>query len=106
MHANAGAGATRPTFSPEWAAAMQYVGDQLQSAGCEVRRDGAGNLHARPKMLGWEKKAWLCGSHLDSVPHGGDYDGVAGVVVPLELLRSAAEEKIREQADSQIGPLP
>ncbi len=93
-----GAGATRPTFSPPWAAAVQYVRDQLQGAGCEVRWDGAGNLHARPKMLGWEKKAWLCGSHLDSVPHGGDYDGVAGVVVPLELLRSAADE--------QFGALP
>src|SRR5271170_3897443 len=93
-----GAGASRPTFSPAWAAAVQYVRDQLQTAGCDVQMDGAGNLLARPKTLGWEKPAWLCGSHLDSVPHGGDYDGVAGVVVPLELLRAAAEE--------QIGVLP
>jgi allantoate deiminase len=33
----------------------------------------------------------LCGSHIDTVPHGGDYDGVAGVVVALELLRSARD---------------
>jgi allantoate deiminase len=91
-----GAGATRPTFSPQWAAAVQYVREQLQNAGCETRFDAAGNLHARPKKLGWEKKAWLCGSHLDTVPHGGDYDGVAGVVVALELLRSAAEDGVGE----------
>jgi allantoate deiminase len=89
-----GAGASRPTFSQAWAAALQYVRDQLQTAGCDVRFDGAGNLLARQKTFGWEKPAWLCGSHLDSVPHGGDYDGVAGVVVALEMLRSAADDQI------------
>jgi allantoate deiminase len=89
-----GAGASRPTFSPAWGAAAQYVRNQLESAGCDVRMDGAGNLLARPKTVGWEQPAWLCGSHLDSVPHGGDYDGVAGVVVALEVLRSAADERI------------
>jgi allantoate deiminase len=89
-----GAGASRPTFSPEWGAAIQYIRDQAIAAGCDVRMDGAGNLSARPKPLGWHRPAWLCGSHLDSVPHGGDYDGVTGVVAALELLRSAAEDKI------------
>jgi allantoate deiminase len=89
-----GAGATRPTFSPAWADARAYVIAQAEHAGCEVRTDPAGNLHARPKSLGWETPAWLCGSHIDSVPHGGDYDGIAGVCVALELLRSAADEGI------------
>src|SRR3954452_19289906 len=89
-----GAGATRPTFSPAWGAARAYVVTQAEAAGCEVRTDAAGNVHARPKTLGWEIPAWLVGSHIDTVPHGGDYDGVAGVVVGLELLRSAREDGI------------
>ena len=89
-----GQGATRPTFSPAWAAARDYVIAQAQLAGCDVCTDAAGNLHARPKSLPPEEPAWLCGSHIDTVPHGGNYDGVAGVVVALELLRSANDDAI------------
>lgn len=87
-----GAGATRPTFSESWRAACDYVVDQLESHGCEIRIDAAGNIHGRPRELGWDAPAWLSGSHLDSVPNGGDFDGVAGVVVPLELLRAAHDD--------------
>ena len=90
--ATPGEGASRPTFSPEWRAARDYVAEQLHACGCEVRVDAAGNLHARPAGLPWDRPAWLSGSHVDTVPNGGDFDGVVGVVVPLELLRAAAEE--------------
>ena len=86
-----GNGATRPTFSRAWGEARAYVMAQAEAAGCDVRSDAAGNVHARPRSLGWEASAWLVGSHIDTVPHGGDYDGVAGVVAGLELLRSARE---------------
>jgi OHCU decarboxylase len=87
-----GEGATRPTFSPAWGKAVEYIRGQLNLADCESKSDAAGNLHARPTELGWERQAWLCGSHIDTVPHGGDYDGVTGIVVALELLRSARED--------------
>jgi allantoate deiminase len=93
--ATPGNGATRPTFSAAWKDARQYLFEQLDGiAGCEVITDRGGNLHARQSELGWDAPAWLCGSHTDTVPHGGNYDGVAGVVVALELLRSAKEEGI------------
>ena len=56
--------------------------------GCSVQTDPAGNLHVRPAGLSWDESAWLCGSHLDSVPSGGMYDGVVGIIVALELLRT------------------
>src|SRR4051794_32130393 len=89
-----GNGATRPTFSRAWAEARAYVTDQLKRIGCEIRSDAGGNLHARPAWMGsdWCHPVWLCGSHIDTVPHGGNYDGVAGVVIALELLRSAADD--------------
>src|SRR5690242_10316110 len=89
--ATPGNGATRPTFSDAWGKAQQYVAAQADACDCEVVTDAAGNLHARPAQVGWDTAAWMCGSHIDTVPNGGNYDGVAGVVVALELLRSAKE---------------
>ncbi|MEM6562337.1 MAG: 2-oxo-4-hydroxy-4-carboxy-5-ureidoimidazoline decarboxylase, partial [Planctomycetota bacterium] len=87
-----GAGATRPTFSKEWGSAVAYVAAEAEKLGCHVRRDSAGNLFARCGKLDPDEPAWLVGSHLDTVPHGGDFDGVAGVVTALELLRAAADD--------------
>jgi allantoate deiminase len=92
--ATPGAGADRPTFSPQWREARDYVVAQARSARCKSRIDAAGNLHIRHESLSWETPTWLSGSHIDSVPHGGDFDGVAGVVIPLEILRSAAPRPI------------
>src|SRR5829696_8860799 len=89
--ATPGAGADRPTFSPQWQQARDYVFAQAKFAGCKIRIDPAGNVHARHESIAWETPCWMSGSHLDSVPHGGDFDGVAGVVIPLEILRSAGE---------------
>jgi hydantoinase/carbamoylase family amidase len=83
-----GAGATRPTFSDAWRQARDYVIDQAKAADCVVRIDAFGNVHARPSNRTWENPAWLCGSHIDTVPNGGDYDGVTGIVVALEILRA------------------
>src|SRR5438094_2759439 len=83
-----GAGATRPTFSDAWRQARDYVIDRTERAACSVRIDAFGNVHARPANLPWDKPAWLCGSHIDTVPNGGDYDGVTGIVVALEIVRA------------------
>ena len=67
---------------------------EARTAGCNVRVDAAGNVHARPAWMSWEEKAWLSGSHIDSVPTGGKYDGVVGVAVPLEILRVNPKARI------------
>ena len=90
--ATPGHGATRSTFSAAWAKARDYIVEQANLIDCELVEDYGGNLHARPGGLGWDTPAWLVGSHIDTVPHGGNFDGVAGVVVGLELLRSAHED--------------
>ncbi|HSV15585.1 MAG TPA: Zn-dependent hydrolase [Tepidisphaeraceae bacterium] len=85
-------GYSRPTFSPAWRQARDYVIAQAEATGCQTRIDAAGNVHARPRDLPSDAPAWLSGSHIDSVPTGGKYDGVAGVVAPLEILRAARED--------------
>jgi allantoate deiminase len=90
-----GNGATRPTFTKEWAQARDYIATQAKLADCEVHLHPSGNLHARPKSLRPNTPAFLSGSHIDTVPHGGNYDGVAGVVSALEILRSANDDSWR-----------
>lgn len=86
------AGSNRPTFSPAWAAAVEYVVGEAKRCGCGVRVDAFGNVHLRPEGLPAKTPVWMSGSHLDSVPNGGDFDGVLGVVAPLEVLRAAHED--------------
>jgi len=86
--ADPAAGYSRPTFSSAWKGARDFVIGEARRLGCSVKTDPAGNVHARPGGLSWNEPAWLCGSHLDSVPSGGMFDGVVGVVVALELLRT------------------
>lgn len=86
-----GNGCSRPTFSPQWAAARDYVIAEAEKVGGRHRIDAAGNVHIRPSGLSDEARVWLSGSHIDTVPHGGKYDGVAGIVAPLEVLRAAHE---------------
>ncbi|MDD3981677.1 MAG: M20 family metallo-hydrolase [Spirochaetales bacterium] len=82
------AGYNRPTFSPSWAAAREYIIEEVRKLGCSIKMDPTGNLHARSAGISWDEPAWLCGSHIDTVPSGGKFDGVVGVVVALELLRT------------------
>jgi len=84
-----GEGATRPTFSTAWRQARDYVIARAEIHGCHTRIDAAGNVHLRQRHLSFKAPVWLSGSHIDTVPHGGDYDGVTGIVVPLEVLRAA-----------------
>ena len=91
-----GAGADRPTFSAAWREARDHCIAEAERAGCRWRIDAAGNVRIRPDGLDWSRRAWLSGSHVDSVPQGGDFDGVVGVVAALEVLRAAHEDGRRD----------
>ncbi|MEX2444979.1 MAG: Zn-dependent hydrolase [Alkalispirochaeta sp.] len=80
-------GYSRPTFSDSWRRARDYAIEQAAQVGAEHVVDAAGNVHIRSRRVGWDTPVWLSGSHVDSVPSGGKYDGVMGVTIPLEILR-------------------
>jgi hydantoinase/carbamoylase family amidase len=84
-------GYSRPTFSKSWRKARDYIVAQAEAAGCKTRIDAFGNLHARHRSIDWGAQVWLSGSHIDSVPTGGKFDGVVGVLCPLEVLRAGHE---------------
>jgi acetylornithine deacetylase/succinyl-diaminopimelate desuccinylase-like protein len=73
-------GATRIGYSPEEDAAHELAVRWMREAGLEVETDRAGNTIGRRG----EERLWL-GSHLDTVPNGGRFDGALGVVAALEV---------------------
>ena len=79
-------GVTRPAWSDEDERAAAIVGEAARDLGLEVGHDLAGNL--RCTLPGADRGApeVLTGSHLDSVPTGGHYDGLAGVIAGLATL--------------------
>ena len=91
-----GSGVCRPSYGSNETLAWKYIAEQAKERGLLARPDTAGNLivsidssvfeHGRPAT-------WI-GSHLDSVPNGGNYDGLAGVVAAVLLVAKAKERKI------------
>jgi acetylornithine deacetylase/succinyl-diaminopimelate desuccinylase-like protein len=73
-------GATRIGYSPEEDAAHDLAATWLRAAGLEVEVDRAGNTIGRRG----EARLWV-GSHVDTVPNGGRFDGALGVVAALEV---------------------
>ncbi len=86
-------GSQRIAFSEEERAARTWLAEEMRNAGLTVRTDPAGNLFGRRE--GREPlPAILLGSHLDTVPRGGHYDGTLGVLGALEVLRSLSEQRL------------
>jgi allantoate deiminase len=81
-----GEGVTRPGYSSLEREAHELVGAWLADLGLTVRTDPAGNTIAELAAPG-SKPALGTGSHLDSVPGGGRFDGVVGVVGAVEAVR-------------------
>jgi len=83
-----GPGFTRPSYSPLETAAHAVVADEAEKLGMTVERDAALNLFARLPGRDRAAPALYVGSHLDTVPMGGAFDGVAGVAGALALAAS------------------
>ena len=84
-----GDGANRPAYSPEEDEAHALVAGWMEEAGLDATRDTAGNLVGR--LLGERPElpeVWT-GSHVDSVPSGGRFDGALGVVAGIEAVSLA-----------------
>lgn len=78
-------GISRFAWSEELAEVTKWVADVLLGLGLEPETDAAGNLIARwPAPTG---KAVMIASHLDTVPAGGAFDGVTGVLAAVEAVR-------------------
>ena len=86
-------GINRPTFSETHLAARAWFHEQIEKSGLEFHTDGAGN-HSAILDFG-QPKTLLLGSHLDSVPDGGRFDGALGVIAAFEVLKTIRDAGLK-----------
>lgn len=91
---NAG-GVSRLALSNQDLEARAWFAEQAERAQLEVGDDEVGNLSAILRCDDPKAPTLLIGSHLDTVPNGGRYDGSVGILAGLECLRVIKEAEIR-----------
>ncbi|HEV7335571.1 MAG TPA: Zn-dependent hydrolase [Bosea sp. (in: a-proteobacteria)] len=82
---------TRRSFTPRFLEGRDWLAAEFRAAGLETAIDAAGNLIGRLPGSDPALKPILIGSHSDTVPSGGRYDGILGVLAGLEVAQSLAE---------------
>ena len=88
-------GVSRPALTPADIEGRRWFQRAIAEAGLDYAMDGAGNQSAILMSDPPSEKRILAGSHLDSVPNGGRYDGSLGVLVALEALRTLKDNGIK-----------
>lgn len=94
-----GNGCTRLPFSKETRDAAEYLKEEMRQAGLEVREDTVGNVIGVLPGRDRTKPAIVNGSHYDSVYNGGNYDGIAGVIVAIEIAAQLNAAGIQLERD-------
>lgn len=86
---------TRRSFTALFLDGRDWLAGRFRAAGLAVRMDTGGNLFGRLEGTDPDAGTILIGSHSDTVPSGGRFDGTAGVLTALEIVRSLRESGIR-----------
>lgn len=85
-------GITRIAFTdPDWEA-RAYVIQIMEQAGLCIHMDAFGNIIGRREGRNPDAPVVMLGSHIDSVPDGGNFDGVAGVLGAIEVMQCLEDE--------------
>lgn len=86
-------GINRLGFGDADFAARRWLMEEMRKRGMAVRMDGVGNVFGRFGPA--DGPCVMCGSHLDSVPEGGKYDGVLGVIAAFECVRALQDAGVQ-----------
>jgi N-carbamoyl-L-amino-acid hydrolase len=87
-------GTNRVAYSDEDLAARKYVMQLMRDAKLDVSIDAAGNIVGRRSGSDPTLKPIMIGSHIDSVPMGGRFDGQVGSLAAIEVARTLAEQNV------------
>ncbi len=100
--ANPQGGVSRVAFSDADRAGRAYVMDKMRTAGLDVRVDFAGNIFGRRAGTDSSLQPVVFGSHIDSVPEGGNYDGTVGSLAAIEVAQSLGEQGVRTRRPLEV----
>jgi len=95
-------GVTRDAYGPGEQKAHDIVRTTAEGLSADISVDKAGNLYMTRRGSDPALPAILIGSHLDSVPHGGNYDGAAGVVAGLAVLERLSRQDVHLKRDITV----
>ncbi len=88
---------SRVAFSDADIEGRVFVKEMMQRAGLSVHVDAVGNILGRRDGMDGTLRPILMGSHVDTVPNGGAYDGALGVLGAIEVVQSLAENQYETQ---------
>ncbi len=93
---------TRRAFSPIFRKGREWLAARFEAAGLTTRIDAAGNLIGTRAGSVPGRGTIMLGSHSDTVPDGGKFDGIAGVSAGLEVARALRDRNIVLEHDLEI----
>ena len=100
--ANEDGGVDRVAFSEADLAGREYIRNLMREAGLTVRMDTAGNIIGRREGSDLNLPVIMFGSHIDSVPGGGNYDGDVGVIGAIEVAQLLHDNDIRTRHPLEV----
>ncbi|HPF84756.1 MAG TPA: Zn-dependent hydrolase [Aminivibrio sp.] len=103
FNATPGKGITRFSYSPEDREARKYLEALFSSMGLKTTVDGAGNMRARLEGSDPGAPAVLSGSHIDTVLHGGKYDGAVGTLGAIEAVQAIMESGLPRRCPLEVA---
>ncbi len=95
-------GVNRVAFSKADLEGREYIKGLMEQAGLEVRVDTAGNIIGKQQGRESDLPVIMFGSHIDSVPGGGNYDGNVGVIAAIEVAQLLHENGIETRHPLEI----
>ena len=96
-------GSNRQALSDEDKAGRDLFVSWVEQAGCAMELDGVGNLFARRSGTDPDAPPVVLGSHLDTQPTGGRFDGVYGVLAGLEVVDSLNDHAVETRAPVEVA---
>lgn len=99
---NANGGSDRVAYTEHDRQGREYIIGLMKNAGLEVRIDAAANIIGRRKGKFDNRKPIVFGSHIDTVPNGGAYDGCVGVIGAIEVIELLNENRITTDGPLEV----
>ena len=95
-------GITRISFTETYNNGINFVRKLMENAGLTTKMDSIGNLIGRLESKSKDKKAIIIGSHIDTVPNGGMFDGTLGVLGGIEVIKTLIENGYKNNHSLEV----